>query len=116
MKNCNLVIVSGIVVKEPQIVEGAYGPMANLSIEITETKRGKDGLQNETCRIQLSIMGSTAYKVKNMRLGLKHEVMAKGKLKLEQWKDKTTGQARFMHKIVVDDIWDVSGRLDLNDE
>jgi single-stranded DNA-binding protein len=116
MKNCNLVVVSGVIDKDLDMKEGTYGPFGTMSIVITEPKLNKDKkIEDVKCRIAVALTGSLAKKAVGMNLARGNEVFVRGKLKLEIW-DKKDGTKGFMHKIVAEDLYDVSGRLDFEDE
>lgn len=116
MKNCNLVIASGIIDKDLEMREGTYGPFGTMTIVITESKINKDKKPEDIkCRIAVSLMGKLASKAVSMNLARGNEVFVRGKLKLEIF-DKKDGTKGFMHKIVAEDLYDVSGRLDFDDE
>ena len=116
MKNCNLVIISGIIMDDLKVMEGKFGPMGSIKLMITETKKTAQGFNDKKCLIMLSLLGKLAQKAQSLQLHKGHEIFVKGKLILDEW-TKPDGTKGFMHKIQVEDLYDVTGRLEFdNDE
>lgn len=99
MNSVNLV---GNLTRDIDLVYTQSGvPIANLGVAVNNrTKRGEDWV-DEPCFIDVTVFGKRAeWLAGNLTKGTK--VGVSGKLVMDQWEDRTTGQKRSKVKIIGD--------------
>lgn len=111
MNHINLIMVLGTVTKDPSYKTGQYGAVGRLSLAVNEKKRLKDGtIKEDVCFIDVDIYGKLAELCEQIGLKKGSRVIARGKLKLNTWEDKETGEKKSRHVIMAEDVWDISGK------
>src|SRR5262249_28715957 len=113
MANYNKIIVVGNLTRDPQL---KYLPsqMAVVDFGLAvnhrfKTKTGED--REEVCFIDCSCFGRGA-EVINQYCQKGKQLLVEGRLKLDTWDDKQTGQKRSKHTVVVDNFQLMGGRGD----
>lgn len=92
----NSVKVVGNLVADPEVHEFEDGGKA-VTVSIAFNSKDKEGKDKEPQFFELSATGKAAAELANAKKGDFYSI--KGKLKLDQWKDKATGESR--SKLVV---------------
>jgi single-strand DNA-binding protein len=78
--------------------------VANIGLAVNRRYRTKDGeSREETTFIDCEAWGRTA-EVMNQYLGKGRPVFIEGRLKLDQWQDRDSGQNRSKLKVVIDNF------------
>jgi single-strand DNA-binding protein len=113
MANYNRIILVGNLTRDPQL---RYLPsqMAVVDFGLAvnhrfKTKTGED--RDEVCFIDCSCFGRGA-EVINQYCQKGRPLLVEGRLKLDTWDDKQTGQKRSKHTVVVDNFQLMGGRGD----
>ena len=76
--------------------------IASTAIAVTRRFSGANGeKQEETCFVDITFFGKYA-EVANQYLHKGSKVMIEGRLKLDSWQDKNTGQSRQKHSVIVE--------------
>ena len=80
------------------------GAIATVGIATSRKFKNKDGTQGEeVCFVDLTFFGRTA-EVVNQYCHKGSKILAEGRLKLDTWIDKQSGQKRSKHGIVVESM------------
>lgn len=104
MPNINKIILAGHLTRDPEL---RYSPkvtaIGSVGIAITDRYKSGEEWKEETTFVDVDVFGKQA---ENMAQYLKKgaAVMFEGKLKLDQWDDKQTGQKRTKLKVVADRV------------
>ena len=108
--NLNLVVVAGNLTKDPEVKFTPNGKaVANLSLAVNRRWKTEDGQdKDETVFIDVQAWGKTA-EVIGRHCTKGAGVLFQGRLKLDQWEDKQTGQKR-SKLFVVADSFQFTGR------
>ena len=94
----NKVMVSGNIVREPEVSEVGNNTVCNTSVAINEVYYTAEGeKREETCFIEISAWGKVGERLAQASKG--DNVFVEGKLKLDQW--ETDGEKRQKHRINV---------------
>lgn len=111
MPNLNKVIIAGHLTRDPELRYTPGGTaVANIGIAMTHKWKGADGQQREdTCFIDVTAFGKQA-EVLAQWLKKGAPLLVEGRLKLDQWDDKATGQKRSKHGIVLESFSFLGGK------
>jgi single-strand DNA-binding protein len=111
MANVNKVIFIGRLTREPECRTFANGgKMANFGFAVSNRRKNQQTGQWEDepmfidCKVFNRGDAGKKADLAEQYLHKGHQVYLEGKLHLEQWDDKTTGQKRSKHVLYVDDI------------
>jgi single-strand DNA-binding protein len=101
MANLNKVIIMGNLTRDPEIKHTPKGTaVAELSVAVNrKVPDGNDGWKNEPIFIDVTAWGSTAENA-HKYLTKGRGVFIEGRLQLQTWDDKTTGQKRSKLKVI----------------
>ena len=104
MASVNVFVAVGRIVRDVQPREVKPGlTIATCTLAIDTASRKKDGTVNkETCFIDCTVFGQAAIDAIALKKGV--EVFVKGRLKLEEWDDKKTGEKKRKHVIIADTL------------
>ena len=99
----NKVILIGNLTRDIELRYSSAGlAIASTAIAVTRKFSGANGeKQEETCFVDITFFGRYA-EVANQYLHKGSKVMVEGRLKLDSWQDKNTGQSRQKHSVVVE--------------
>jgi single-strand DNA-binding protein len=103
MPNYNKVILMGNLTRDPEVRYTSSGTaIAKLGIAINRYWSNKDGQkQEETTFVDVDAFGKQAETI-GQYLKKGRPIMVEGRLKLDQWDDKQTGQKRSKLGVVLD--------------
>ena len=103
MANLNKVFLIGNLTRDPQLRYTPSGaPVADLGLAVNRKFKGQDGTwKDETCFVDLTVWGKTAENAAEY-LSKGRSVFVEGRLKLDQWDDKNTGQKRSKLSVVAE--------------
>jgi single-strand DNA-binding protein len=113
MANLNKVMLIGRLTKDPELRFTPQGTaVTDVSIAVNRVSRNADGTsREETCFVDVTVWGkqaeSTAEYVKKGR-----EIFIEGRLTLDRWEDKQSGQKRSKLKVVAERVQFLGGRRD----
>lgn len=109
--NINRVLVAGNLTRDPQVRFFANErAVADFGIAVNRRFRGADGEnKEETTYIDIEAWGRTAELV-GQYLTKGRSCFVEGRLKLDQWDDKNSGQKRSKLKVVADNVQFLDGR------
>ena len=101
MPNLNKVMLMGNLTRDPEIRHTPKGTaVAELSLAINRTWRDEQGnKQEDTTFVEVTLWGRTA-ELAGQYLAKGKPVYIEGRLQLDTWDDKATGQKRTKMKIV----------------
>ena len=99
----NKVILIGNLTRDVELRYSSAGlAIASTAIAVTRRFSGANGeKQEETCFVDITFFGKYA-EVANQYLHKGSKVMIEGRLRLDSWQDKNTGQSRQKHSIIVE--------------
>lgn len=99
----NKVILIGNLTRDVELRYSSAGlAIASTAIAVTRRFSGANGeKQEETCFVDITFFGKYA-EVANQYLHKGSKVMIEGRLKLDSWQDKNTGQSRQKHSVIVE--------------
>ncbi len=105
MPNFNKVILMGNLTRDPEVKYTSSGTaIAKLGIAINRYWRNQDGQQQEeTTFVDVDAFGRQAETI-GQYLKKGRPIMVEGRLKLDQWDDKQTGQKRSKMGIVLENF------------
>ena len=113
MPDFNKVYLAGNLTRDPELKYLASGmAVCKLGIAVSRKYRAKDGgeLKEETLFLNVDVWGKSAeYCGENLRKG--RPVLVEGRLKSDEWEDKSTGQKRTAIKVWAERVQ----RLDWDD-
>lgn len=96
--NVNKVFLVGRVANDPKVEMTGQFKRCRISIAVNHESKTKEGIKKETCFIDTTAWGIQADRCGTLlRKGM--ELYVEGRLRLEKWIDKATGQSR--EKMVV---------------
>ena len=103
MPNYNKVILMGNLTRDPEVRYTSSGTaIAKLGIAVNRSWSNKDGQkQEETTFVDVDAFGRQAETI-GQYLKKGRPIMVEGRLKLDQWDDKQTGQKRSKLGVVLD--------------
>jgi single-strand DNA-binding protein len=113
MASFNKVILMGNLTRDPELRYTPKGtPIAKIGLAVNRVWRSEAGEQREEVTfVDVDIFGRTAENVgQYMRKG--RPIMVEGRLKLDQWDDKNTGQKRSKLGVVADSVQFLGSRDD----
>ena len=95
MASFNKVILMGNLTRDVELKYiGNQTAVTEITLAVNDRRRGQDGQwQEETTFVDVTLWGRTA-EVADQYLGKGSGVMVEGRLRLDQWDDKQTGQRR----------------------
>ncbi|MBG85399.1 MAG: single-stranded DNA-binding protein [Verrucomicrobiales bacterium] len=111
MASFNKVILMGNLTRDPELRYTPNGTaVAQIGIAVNRVWRNQEGQQQEEVTfIDVDVFGRTAENVgQYMRKG--RPILIEGRLKLDQWDDRNTGQKRSKLKVVADTVQFLGGR------
>ena len=103
MPNLNKVLLMGNLTRDPELKVTPKGtPVASFSLAINRKWKGEDGTEHEEVTyVDVEAWGKQAETIaKYMVKG--RPLYVEGRLKLEQWEDKTTHEKRSRMKVTLD--------------
>ncbi len=106
MPTINKIIISGLVVRDPELK--VFNEKAMTKITIASEYKGYKQEEpapekKEVCYVDVTFWGDRAKQVaQNLVKG--SPVVVEGRLKLESWDDKKTGEKRYKHVIFPEEI------------
>ena len=105
MPNFNKVILMGNLTRDPEVKYTSSGTaIAKLGMAINRYWRNQDGQQQEeTTFVDVDAFGRQAETI-GQYLKKGRPIMVEGRLKLDQWDDKQTGQKRSKMAIVLENF------------
>ena len=97
----NKVILIGNLTRDVELRYSSAGlAIASTAIAVTRRFSGANGeKQEETCFVDITFFGKYA-EVANQYLHKGSKVMIEGRLRLDSWQDKNTGQSRQKHSVI----------------
>ena len=103
MPNYNKVILMGRLTRDPEVRYASNGnAIAKLSVAVNRVWRNKEGQQQEeTTFVDVDAFGRQADTI-SQYLSKGRPIFLEGRLKLDQWDDKQTGQKRSRLGVVLD--------------
>ena len=102
MPNYNKVILMGNLTRDPEVREVSGNTIARLGLAGNRSWRNKEGQQQEeTVFVDVDAFGRQAETIAQY-LKKGRPIMIEGRLKLDQWEDKQTGQKRSKMGVVLD--------------
>jgi len=113
MASFNKVILMGNLTRDPELRYTPKGtPIAKVGLAVNRVWRTEAGEQREEVTfVDVDIFGRTAENVgQYMRKG--RPLLVEGRLKLDQWDDKNTGQKRSRLGVVAESVQFLGGRDD----
>ncbi len=116
MASFNKVILMGNLTRDPELRYTPKGtPIAKIGLAVNRVWRTETGEQREEVTfVDVDIFGRTAENVgQYMRKG--RPILVEGRLKLDQWDDKNTGQKRSRLGVVAESVQFLGGRDDRGD-
>ena len=109
--NFNKVIIGGNLTRDPEVRYTLKGTaVCKIGMAINRTWKNEAGEKmEEVCFVDVDAFGRTAENIgQYMRKGSK--MLVEGRLKLDQWDDKQTGQKRSRLGIVAETVQFVGGK------
>ncbi len=96
----NLVILKGNLTRDPELGEAGKSTVCNFGMAINERYTDRDGEKKETVTfVDVAAFGKTAEVIDEyFRKG--DPILINGKLKLDEWEDKKSGDKRSKLKVI----------------
>lgn len=112
----NQVNIIGNLTRDPEVRHSASGTaMAKLGLAINRKYKDKAGnMVEDTTFVDVDTFGRTA-EIAGQYLRKGRQVLITGRLKLDQWDDKNTGQKRSRLGVVAESVQFIGGRGDGGD-
>jgi single-strand DNA-binding protein len=112
----NQVNIIGNLTRDPEVRHSAGGTaMAKLGLAINRKYKDKSGnMVEDTTFVDVDTFGRTA-EIAGQYLRKGRQVLIIGRLKLDQWDDKNTGQKRSRLGVVAESVQFIGGRGDGGD-
>jgi single-strand DNA-binding protein len=103
MPNYNKVILMGNLTRDPEVRYTSGGTaIAKLGLAVNRRWKNQEGqMQEETTFVDVDAFGRQAETI-GQYLKKGRPVMVEGRLKLDQWDDKQTGEKRSKLKVIMD--------------
>ncbi len=113
MANYNKILLMGNLTRDPELSYlPSNTPVVEFGLAVNRRYRRQDGEQGEeTLFIDCKSFGRQA-EVINQYLSKGRGVFVEGRLQLDQWEDKQSGQKRSKHRVVVENFQFLDGRGD----
>jgi single-strand DNA-binding protein len=110
MANYNKVMLMGNLTRDPQLSYlPSNTPVVEIGLAVNRRFRRQDGEQGEeTCFIDCRAFGRTAELI-NQYCQKGRPLFIEGRLQLDQWDDKQTGQKRSKHRIFIENFQFIDG-------
>ena len=105
MAALNRVLLMGNLTRDPQVRFTPSGlAVADLGLAVNRRWTGTDGQEHEeTCFIDIEVWGKQAESCRdNLRKG--SPIVVEGRLRMDQWEDRQTGQKRTRHRVRADSV------------
>ena len=100
MASFNRVIVAGNLTRDPEVRQIPSGTsVTDIGVAINDRKKMGDEWVDETTFVDITLWGRTA-EIAGQYLQKGSPVLIEGKLKLDSWEDRDSGQKRSKLKIV----------------
>ena len=111
MANYNKVILIGNLTRDPQLTYlPSNTPVVELGMAVNRTFRKQDGERGEeTCFVDLRMFGRRA-EIINQYCHKGDPLMVEGRLHLDQWDDKQTGNKRSKMVVMIENFEFMGGR------
>jgi single-strand DNA-binding protein len=112
MPNANSVTLMGLVVRDPELKHiGANNtPLCEISIAVNRVYKDSDGSKKEkTIFVEVKFWARKA-EIAAQYLHKGDPVFVQGRLDMDEWDDKQTGQKRSKLKVVADDLQLLTGK------
>jgi single-strand DNA-binding protein len=105
MADLNKVILAGRLTRDPELRYIASGTaLASLSLAVSRTYQGKDGSKKEEVAfINIDVWGKQA-EACGEYLSKGSSIFVEGRLQLDKWDDKKTGEKRSQLKVVAQSV------------
>lgn len=105
MANLNKVMLLGNLTRDPELRHTPKGSaVADLGVAVNrKIQDGNGGWKDETTFVDVTVWGSSAENA-NKYLSKGRGVFIEGRLQMDTWDDKTTGQKRSKLKVVADNV------------
>lgn len=105
MANLNKVMLIGNLTRDPELRHTPKGSaVADLSVAVNrKTQDGNGGWKDETTFVDVTVWGSTAENA-HKYLSKGRGVFIEGRLQMDMWDDKATGQKRSKLKVVAENL------------
>ncbi len=103
MASFNKVILMGNLVRDPEVRQTQSGTsVCRFSVAVNRSYTGQDGTpRDETCFVEVDCFGKTAENIgKYFTKG--KPILVEGRLRQDNWDDKTTGQKRSKMMVVLE--------------
>lgn len=113
MSSYNKVILMGHITRDPETRTTPSGmSICKIGLAVNHDYKAADGTKkSDVLFIDCDAFGKTAELIQKY-LTKGRQCLIEGRLKLEQWDDKETGQKRSRHGVVVENVKFVGGRDD----
>lgn len=119
MSEMNVVLLMGNLTRDPEVRYTSSGTaICSLGLAINRSYRTQDGKDHEeTCFVDVDVFGRQAESCRN-HLKKGSPAFVEGRLRLDQWQDRTSGKNRSKLKIVATSVTFLSGprRSDFTDD
>jgi single-strand DNA-binding protein len=105
MANLNKVMIIGNLTRDPELRHTPKGSaVADLGVAVNrKIQDGNGGWKDETTFVDVTVWGSSAENAQKY-LTKGRGVFIEGRLQMDTWDDKTTGQKRSKLKVVADNL------------
>lgn len=105
MANLNKVMLIGNLTRDPELRHTPKGSaVADLGLAVNrKVQDGNGGWKDETTFVDVTVWGTSAENA-NKYLSKGRGVFIEGRLQMDVWDDKTTGQKRSKLKVVADNL------------
>ena len=105
MANLNKVMLLGNLTRDPELRHTPKGSaVADLGIAVNrKVQDGNGGWKDETTFVDVTVWGASAENAQKY-LTKGRGVFIEGRLQMDVWDDKATGQKRSKHKVVADNL------------
>ena len=99
----NKVILIGNATRAPELKNNAKMSIADMSIAINRKWKSGDETKEDTTFVDVTLFGRTA-EIGAQYVGKGDRVCIEGRLQMDKWEDKATGQSRQKLKVVADNL------------
>lgn len=111
MPNLNKVMLMGNITRDPELtfIPSSNTPVCKIGLACNRKFKRQNGEQGEeTLFVDCTAFGRTA-EVINQYLKKGRPIFIEGRLKLDQWEDKQSGQKRSKHQVVIENFQFIDG-------
>ena len=110
MSYLNKVMLLGNLTRDPDLRGTRNGDsVCNLGLAVTRRYTSNGQQQEETCFVDITAFGKTANNCKQY-LAKGSQVLVEGRLKLDQWEDRNTGEKRQKLSVMADTVQFIGSR------